>query len=1344
MIHSASENTRLIRILTTSAALLAVTALTAFAAPRASAVSDAEELTRFGSEGSGAGQLRNPSGIATDPVTGHVYTAEEGNKRISEFTAWGNFVKAFGWDVAPGAVNEQQEVRVRAAAGQFKLSFGASTTEDLAFDAPGSESEGPGSVEAALNALPSIGGAGGEVSVNAVPGTPDGATPYVYVIAFKGSLAGADVAADIIAANGTTPLSGGDPSTSLEARTRADGTAGGVGFESCTEESGCRAGLLGSGAGQFSAPNGLAVDTAGNIYVKESNNLRVQKFDSAGRFVLMFGGEVDKTTSENLCTAASAHQCGVGIAGTAPGQFSSGFSGGLALGTGGKLFAADKDRIQRFNLQGEFEASIPVPGEQVGYLAFDPVSEDLYATFAGKAGVQDSVHKLDSTTGAAIGQLEGQGLLATDPVGNVYAQGPGDGGERQGKVVQYDSSGNPLSPPTCCLPPLRPSPNPEEIRFTFAGLGANAAGDLYVSNTQPGIDSFIRLFGPGPVMFEAPPKVPPTVSAQFATSVDRSGAVLGAEINPHFWTDTRFYLQYGTGKCSEGGCVSEKPLPPGALLSTKPTGREVKTAGVFLEDLKPGSTYHYRFVVQSIGGGPVRGVGGEVGIDGEENSFTTYPVQAAKADCPNQRFRTGFSAPLPDCRAFEMVSPVEKGDGDLRSLISFSSFTTALTQSSFDGKKFTFTSYRSFGGAQAGAYATQYLADRTGFGWMSEPINPSQGHAATQKLETDLDNVYRAFSPDLCQGWLVVAPEPPLDPGRDSAGYRQLYRRDNCGSHGYEALVGVHPTVEPTAFRSEFQGASADGEAAILRARDSLTPDAASGAWQTYYSSGGQLRLVCILPSGVPSGGNCSGGSGARTGPIDEELSRVASVEGAISADGRSVYWTDSGATPSGPGKVYVRINPGEEQSAISGGECTEPEKACTLRVSESASSKSAFFLGASSDGSRALFEVTEGNQAGNLYLFDLQAGESALIAKEVLGGPVGVAKEVAGNFSVGLLGASDDLSYVYFLSREALAGTTGATVGKPNLYLDQEGVKTFIATLSAKDVWPSEIFSNTSPEPIFHVSRVTPDGHTVVFTSTEPLSAYDNTDQTTGQADSEVYRYEVGSAGPVCVSCNPSGARPLGRVVRGSGNFAERLSAAALVPPAQFTFHFPRSLSLDGERLFFMSFDALLPRDTNGKADVYEWEAASGEKECKENGAELFVESSGGCLSLISSGQSPTDSEFLDASPSGDDVFLATEASLLPQDPGLIDIYDARVGGGFVQPRVPGPCQGEACQFASPPPNDPTPASASFKGAGNLKPTPRCRKGRVARKGRCVAKKRKKAKRHAQRETNPNRRAGR
>ena len=435
----------------------------------------------------------------------------------------------------------------------------------------------------------------------------------------------------------------------------------------------------------------------------------------------------------------------------------------------------------------------------------------------------------------------------------------------------------------------------------------------------------------------------------------------------------------------------------------------------------------------------------------------------------------------------------------------------------------------------------------------------------------------------------------------------------------------------------------------------------------------------------------------------------LANVTHAMSADGSKVYWTAVQNDLVGTGRIFLRQNPGQEQSAS--GACDEPEKACTLKVSETKSASSARFWAASADGGKALYEFTEGALAGSLYLFDAEAEASTLIAKK----------------SLGLVGAGEDLSDIYFVSEERIAGTTGAVIGKPNLYhVDAEGNYTFIATLSRTDVHVSTsnvsggttniLPSNVETIPINHVARASGDGRTLAFISTEPLTGYDNTDAASplacgakegsneGICDSEVFRYEVGSEGPVCVSCNPSGAQPQGRKVVGGAQSAMTLATAATLPAPTTQLYTHRALSEDGNRLFFNSYDPLVARDTNGKGDVYQWEAADGPAQCEAQGGELFVKSSGGCLSLISSGESPSDSEFLDASASGDDVFFVTNASLLPQDPGLYDVYDARVGGGFAQPTTTPACEGEACQGPLSPPVDPTPASSSFNGPGNLK----------------------------------------
>jgi hypothetical protein len=161
-----------------------------------------------------------------------------------------------------------------------------------------------------------------------------------------------------------------------------------------------------------------------------------------------------------------------------------------------------------------------------------------------------------------------------------------------------------------------------------------------------------------------------------------------------------------------------------------------------------------------------------------------------------------------------------------------------------------------------------------------------------------------------------------------------------------------------------------------------------------------------------------------------------------------------------------------------------------------------------------------------------------------------------------------------------------------------------------------------------------------------------------------------------------------------------------------------PRVLSANGKRVFFDTKDALVTSDSNaqpasgeGVPDVYEWES-QGEGSCKL---------AAGCISILSNGALPQGASFADASSDGADAFFLTEASLIGTDSGSMDLYDAKVGGGFPEPAPQIPCNGDACQILPPVPPDPSLATLA-KGAGNPPVTYHkyCRKGYVKRKGIC------------------------
>ena len=214
-----------------------------------------------------------------------------------------------------------------------------------------------------------------------------------------------------------------------------------------------------------------------------------------------------------------------------------------------------------------------------------------------------------------------------------------------------------------------------------------------------------------------------------------------------------------------------------------------------------------------------------------------------------------------------------------------------------------------------------------------------------------------------------------------------------------------------------------------------------------------------------------------------------------------------------------------------------------------------------------------------------------------------------------------------------------------------------------------------------------------------------------------EVFVYEAQREGPgrlSCVSCNPTGARPIGPSGIPQGTDFE-------VATATYQSRVISEGDWVGSRVFFDSVDALVPQDTNNKEDVYVYEA--------------------GHAYLLSDGTSSSGASFVDASVSGDDAFFVTRAQLVPQDTDqLVDLYDARA------PHAPGeavgfpvtrsvPCESEDCRPAGPAaPAFALPSSVAFSGFGNVPlPAPKpAVKAKVKRPAK--PKKSKKRVRHAKR----------
>lgn len=255
-----------------------------------------------------------------------------------------------------------------------------------------------------------------------------------------------------------------------------------------------------------------------------------------------------------------------------------------------------------------------------------------------------------------------------------------------------------------------------------------------------------------------------------------------------------------------------------------------------------------------------------------------------------------------------------------------------------------------------------------------------------------------------------------------------------------------------------------------------------------------------------------------------------------------------------------------------------------------------------------------------------------------------------------GVLGSSADGSSVYYL--------TGS-----GLFRWHSGSTAPVAAGADPSSYP----------PSTGTARVSADGEKLLFMSASDLTGYESLGET------QVYLYDAVAAKVRCVSCNPSGQRPEGSASL-PGAIANGIGAGAT------QVYKPRVLTSDGKRVFFNSEDSLIPQDSNHEEDVFEWRAQGTDGCARSNG----------CIGPISSGRGVNGATFIDASANGTDAFFLTDASLVKQDLGALDIYDARVGGGFPEPVPPIPCVGDSCQVLPPPPEDPEPGTGFFTDDAN------------------------------------------
>ncbi len=786
-------------------------------------------------------------------------------------------------------------------------------------------------------------------------------------------------------------------------------------------------------------------------------------------------------------------------------------------------------------------------------------------------------------------------------------------------------------------------------QYTFCLLARNEAGETAVGS---------------PETFTTESRKP-SVSGTSSSNAGSKGVRIAARVETG-GLETTFTVQYGVS------------IAYGSETSVKVSAGGSGTVTAELLELEPKTEYHFRVAV-------VNGDGSETSVGGV---FRTLP-----ASFPG----------LPDGRVYEMVTPVNNREAEVyvpeatnNDGENEGNGVEQPFQAASDGEAVAYVAAPSTGGNGQISLGggNEYVAARLpGGGW-------SQVNVSTPNYTKSSGTYYMGFSADLSQGVLSFPLDPeeelnavPLAPGVPAGGYRVLYARDTAsGEDRYQPLFTVTPPnrspIEFGSNRTEtdalgyhkdagspvFAGGSADFGHLLFEANDALiggegslerelNQDAKSEVREgknneyLYGSTDGSLSLVDVLPEGKVAQNATFGAEALR-----EPHGNLADFSHVISENGDRIFWTDRNT-----GIIYVR-----------------EDDTHTVQISAG----SARFWTATPDGQYVFY-----TEDGALWRFDVESEKAEQLA--------GTGAEVQG-----VIGASNDGSYVYFAADGALA--PGATpqdcepeppvlgensTGGCNLYVIHEGVTRFIRILSSEDgirVNPmAEIRGNTDefgdwqPGLGDRTAEVTPDGRSLVFMSNESLTGSPN------NILYEVYVYNFESNQVFCASCTQSGESPDGNT-RG---------AAAFLPISWSGTYIPQWISEDGDRVFFDSAQSLVPRDTSGKQNVYEWE--------REGAGSCVVGSgvNGGCIYLLSNGVDGSASWLAGESADGDDVFIVTRAQLVPRDDNEnYDLYDVRVDGA--PPIPPAECFGTGCQgVPSPSPTFATPSSVTFDGVGNFVP---------------------------------------
>ncbi len=706
-------------------------------------------------------------------------------------------------------------------------------------------------------------------------------------------------------------------------------------------------------------------------------------------------------------------------------------------------------------------------------------------------------------------------------------------------------------------------------------------------------------------------------------------------------------------------------------------------------------------------------------------TLAAAPVGASAAEqCPNAAFRTGASAHLPDCRAYELVSPPFKNAGEPElhwrnpngSTLAMTMTTATPEAEGFEG----------LFGFSPGEF---YTIERTASGWKTATDNlPRSEYVPFIEWgvlhQGDFMSINQAGTETLWADRKKGAPDNSLGI------FARLPNR---------SVVEIGPSVPPTAPPSTMLAVSETTK---------LTTSISNDGSHILFSTMGDHWPFDETEPGKPSLYEYAG-----TGNSTPMLVDVNNEGKLLTKCGAALYALSS---PSGKtvifglecaGGIYARIDNGEPGARTV--DISEPSKEdCRACDTEAPVPSAAHFAGASEDGSKVLFATEQPLLAGptgmGLYEYDFNAPNGERVSRVPTGEYQFEYESYRRSESNPVI--SEDGSHLYFHSGSVLTATPNgvgetAEPGGVNLYVYERdasyptGRLAFVTMLSPADLAAKEMDS-------------TPNGDFLVFTSERDLTPDTRTEEHVRQ----IFEYDAQTGGLVRVSIGASGFNNNGNAAPPIYRYPGRTFPENILDSAHIT---RWSVSADGSYVVFESAVGLTPQSLDRKivADEYflcsfELGVHCAEEELRPIYANNIYEYHDGQVSLISDGQelstngSTSTLALYGTDESGDDVFFDTAEPLVGQDTDTdVDLYDARIGGGFPAPAVPQPCAGESCQGAlSGAPTLLSPGS-EFQAGGNpplsggagtttsTRSSTKCKRGYAKRQGKCVKSKAKKAK---------------